>query len=105
MGHRPSPRLDRQALYDAAADAFLAGGAAVEVSTAGFRKPVGELYPDPAFLHACARRGVPLSLASDAHQPEDVGLDFAQAVALARDAGYREVMTFAEGRGRAVPLG
>ena len=105
MGHRPSPRLDLQALYDAAADAFLAGGAAVEVSTAGFRKPVGELYPDPAFLRACFKCGVPLSLASDAHQPEDVGLDFDQAVALARDAGYREVLTFAAGRGRAVPLG
>ncbi len=105
MGHRPSPRLDRQALYDAAADAFLAGGAAVEVSTAGFRKPVGELYPDPAFLHTCARRGVPLSLASDAHQPEDVGLDFDQAVVLAHDAGYREVITFAQGRRRLVPLG
>lgn len=105
MGHRPSPDLDVQALYDAAADAFLAGGAAVEVSTAGFRKPVGELYPDPRFLHACFKRGVPLSLASDAHQPEDVGLDFAQAVALARDAGYREVLTFADGQGRAVPLG
>lgn len=105
LGHRPSPRLDRQSLYDAAAEAFLAGGAAVEVSTAGLRKPVGELYPDPAFLHTCARRGVPLSLASDAHQPEDVGLDFDQAVALARDAGYREVLAFADGRGRAVPLG
>jgi histidinol-phosphatase (PHP family) len=105
MGHRPSPRLDVLALYDAAADAFLAGGAAVEVSTAGFRKPVGELYPDPAFLRACQRRGVPLSLASDAHQPEDVGLDFDQAVALARDAGYREVMAFAGGKGRLVPLG
>jgi histidinol-phosphatase (PHP family) len=105
MGHRPSPALDTQALYEAAAAAFAAGGAAVEVSTAGFRKPVGELYPVPAFLRACQRRGVPLSLASDAHQPEDVGLDFDQAVALARDCGYTEVLTFAEGRARAVPLG
>lgn len=105
MGHRPSPALDAQALYEAAADAFAAGGAAVEVSTAGFRKPVGELYPVPEFLHACRRRGVPLSLASDAHTPEDVGLDFDRAVALARDCGYTEVLTFAGGRARAVPLG
>jgi histidinol-phosphatase (PHP family) len=105
MGHRPSPALDLEALYAGAADAFAAGGVAVEVSTAGFRKPVGELYPAPAFLRACHRRGVPLSLASDAHRPEDVGLDFGAAVALARDCGYREVLTFTEGRGRAVPLG
>jgi len=105
MGHRPSPALDLEALYTEAAEAFAAGGAAVEVSTAGFRKPVDELYPTPAFLRACQRRGVPLSLASDAHRPEDVGLDFDQAVALARDCGYREVQMFAGGKGRAVPLG
>ncbi len=105
MGHRPSPALDLEALYADAADAFAAGGAAVEVSTAGFRKPVDELYPTPAFLRACRRRGVPLSLASDAHRPEDVGLDFEQAVALARDCGYRDVLTFAGGVARAVPLG
>jgi len=105
MGHRPSAALDLETLYADAAEAFVAGGVAVEVSTAGLRKPVGELYPDPAFLRACQRRGVPLSLASDAHQPEDVGLDFAQAVALARDCGYREVTAFSGGRGRAVPLG
>lgn len=105
LGHRPSAALDLEALYAQAADAFAASGAAVEVSTAGFRKPIGELYPAPAFLRACYKRGVPLSLASDAHRPEDVGLDFAQAVALARDCGYREVTAFEGGRGRAVPLG
>ena len=105
LGHRPSPALDLDALYAEAADAFAAGGAAVEVSTAGLRKPVGELYPAPALLRACARRGVPLSLASDAHRPEDVGLDFDRAVALARDCGYREVLAFAGGEGRPVPLG
>lgn len=105
MGHRPSAALDLEALYAQAADAFVAGGVAVEVSTAGLRKPVGELYPDPAFLRACYQRGVPLSLASDAHQPEDVGRDFAQAVALARDCGYRATTAFAGGQGHAVSLG
>ncbi|HEX5503902.1 MAG TPA: PHP domain-containing protein [Thermomicrobiales bacterium] len=105
MGHRPSPALDLAALYAEAAAAFAAGGAAVEVSTAGLRKPVGELYPAPAFLRACRERGVPLSLASDAHRPEDVGRDFPQAVALARACGYREVLTFAGRQARAVPLG
>jgi histidinol-phosphatase (PHP family) len=105
MGRRPSPALDLEALYAEAAEAFAAGGVAVEVSTAGLRKPVGELYPAPAFLRACQRRGVLLSLASDAHRPEDVGADFDQAVALARDAGYREVQRFAGKQACPVPLG
>jgi len=53
-------------------------GVAVEVSTAGLHKPVGELYPHPEFLQACRDAGVPVTLASDAHSPD---LDQAQAVA------------------------
>jgi histidinol-phosphatase (PHP family) len=104
MGHRPSPALALDAHYEEAAAAFAAGGVAVEVSTAGLRKPVGELYPAPAFLRACRRRGVPLSLASDAHRPEDVGADFDRAVALARDCGYREFLTFAARQSRPAPM-
>jgi histidinol-phosphatase (PHP family) len=105
MGHRPSPALDLDAQYAKVAEVFAASDVAVEVSTAGFRKPVDELYPAPGLLRACFRRGVPLSLASDAHRPEDVGLDFDQAVAFARDCGYREVSRFAGGQRRLVPLG
>ncbi|HEY8598705.1 MAG TPA: PHP domain-containing protein [Thermomicrobiales bacterium] len=105
MGHRPSAALDLAALYAEVADVFAASDVAVEVSTAGFRKPVDELYPAAGLLRACFRRGVPLSLASDAHRPEDVGLDFDRALVFARECGYREVSVFAGGRRRAVPLG
>lgn len=105
MGHRPSPALDLDGLYQATADAFAAGGVAVEVSTAGLRKPVGELYPALTLLRACHARGVPLSLGSDAHTPDDVGRDFDLAVELARAAGYREVMAFEGRRTRAARLG
>lgn len=104
MGQRPSPALNLTALYHDAAEALARSGAAVEVSTAGLRKPVGELYPDPAFLRACHDRGVPLSLASDAHMPEDVGRDFERAVELARSVGYREALIFEGRRPRAAPL-
>ena len=85
------------ALHEQAADAVAAAGVALEVSTAGLRKPVGELYPDAAFLEACARRGVPITLASDAHRPSLVGHELEQAVALARAAGCETVTVF-EGR-------
>ena len=65
-------------------------GVAVEISTAGLRKPVGELYPDPALLRACVARGVPITTASDAHVPVDVGRDFDRALALARGGRVRD---------------
>ena len=85
--------------------AAVAGGCAVEISTAGLRKPVGELYPAPGLLAAFRRAGVPLTLASDAHVAENVGRDFAAALELARVAGYETVTVF-EGRvARQEPLG
>ena len=72
------------------ADAIEAAGVCIEVSSAGLHKPVGELYPDPAMLAGHP----PITLASDAHVPQNVGRDFAQALALARAAGYEMVTVF-----------
>ena len=77
-------------------------GVALEISTNGRYKPVGELYPDPELL---AATGLPITLASDAHVPENVGRDFDLALDLARAAGY-ETLTVFEGRiARQEPLG
>ena len=80
-------------------------GVALEVSTAGLRKPVSELYPDPALLRAAQARGTPITLASDAHLPHLVGEDFDRALALAREAGYETVTVFEARHGRQEPLG
>ena len=104
-GRRPSAE-DVLLHHEETADAIeAAGGLAIEISTAGLRKPVGELYPDPAFLEACRTRGIPVTTASDAHLPDDVGRDLDQAVALARDAGYSTVTVFDGRRPRQEPLG
>ena len=98
---------ERAASFDYApvAEAIAAGGVAVEVSTAGLRKPVGELYPHPEFLAACRERGVPVTLGSDAHSPDVVGRDFDRAQELMRSAGYETVTIFERREARQEPLG
>jgi histidinol-phosphatase (PHP family) len=92
-------------LHVETADAIEAADVCVEVSAAGLHKPVGELYPDRSFLEACRERGIPITLASDAHEPAHVGRDVDKAVALAREVGYETVTVF-EGRNRRQePLG
>jgi histidinol-phosphatase (PHP family) len=76
-------------------------GVALEISTSGLHKPVGELYPDAEML---ASRP-PITLASDAHVPQNVGRDFDRALAFARAAGYETVTVFEQRRGRQEPLG
>jgi histidinol-phosphatase (PHP family) len=80
-------------------------GVAIEVSSAGLHKPHGKLYPSPAFLAAARERGLPITLASDAHVPQDVGRDLDRAVEHARSAGYDTVTVFDGREARQVPLG
>jgi histidinol-phosphatase (PHP family) len=91
--------------YTDIADAIAESGVAVEVSTAGLRKPVGELYPHPGLLAACRARGVPVTTGSDAHTPDLVGRDFDRARELLRCAGYETVTVFDGRRARQEPLG
>jgi histidinol-phosphatase (PHP family) len=91
--------------YAGVADAIAAAGVAVEVSTAGLRKPVGEVYPHPDFLAACRARGVPVTTGSDAHRPDLVGRDFDRARELLRSVGYETVTIFERRRARQEPFG
>jgi histidinol-phosphatase (PHP family) len=58
--------------WDRMAEAAASSGMAAELSSAGWRKPVGEQYPALPLLERFAARGVPLTTASDAHRKEYV---------------------------------
>jgi histidinol-phosphatase (PHP family) len=60
---RPRPDRDPRYFYEVAMEGIAASGIAVEVSTAGLRKPVGEIYPDRAFLEMVVDAGNPVALA------------------------------------------
>lgn len=66
----------------------------LEISSAGLRKPVGEIYPAQTIIEQAASMQIPITFASDAHQPEDVGYEWEQLVNSARVAGYREYRIF-----------
>ena len=104
FGRRPEPEVV-EACHEEAVVGIAEGGMAVEVSTAGLRKPVGELYPDKDFLARCRGRGVGATLASDAHVSGDVGRDFDAALELLRTAGYDTVTVFEARTARQEPLG
>ncbi|TLS35625.1 histidinol-phosphatase [Pseudalkalibacillus caeni] len=91
--------------FDRATTALSNSRTCVEISTAGLRKPIGELYPDPRLLQMCYDKKIPIVLSSDAHVPGDVGADYDKAVEFAKLAGYKELMTFNKGERKAVPLG
>lgn len=90
--------------YDRMAEAARASGMAAEVSSAGWRKPVGEAYPAPELLRRFAARGVPVTTASDAHALPDVADRAGDLRALVRSAGYTELTAFRDRLPRPVAL-
>jgi histidinol-phosphatase (PHP family) len=102
---RPLPAGDPRRYYELAIDGIAESGIAVEVSTAGLRKRAQELYPAPAFLQMCLEAGAPVALSSDAHRPQDVGADYAQALALLEELGVGELSVFERRARRLEPIG
>src|SRR4051794_34482677 len=91
---RPQPDVDPRRCYEPAIEAMLDAGVAIEVSTAGLRKPVGEIYPARAMLEMAVDAGVPVALSSDAHVPEHIGFGYDEAKALLEECGVTELAVF-----------
>ena len=98
------PRLDPTPWYEEFLRACHETGAAIEISSAGLRKPCKEIYPSLDFLKLARSMNVPITFGSDAHLPQDVGRDFSKAVALAREAGYTEFCRFEKRKKKLEPL-
>ncbi len=70
---------------------------AMEISSAGLRKPCREIYPCASIMALAADIGVSISFASDAHSVEDVAADFDILAAYARKYGYAHSVWYCKG--------
>jgi len=101
-GHRPAQ--ERTDLYAPVVEAAAVSGTAVEVSSAGLRHPASEIYPAPRFLEMFHQAGVPITLASDGHSPDQAAWGMDDVLAAARAAGYTQRLEFRRRRRSLVPL-
>lgn len=77
---------------------------AIELSTAGWRKPVGELYPSDEIVRRAKARGIPFTTASDAHAHVQQAENFDRLAAKMAEFGIHEVATFEHHQRRMVAL-
>ncbi len=101
----PRPDGDLRRYYEPAVEAFAESGVAVELSSAGWRKPVGEQYPAGAFLEMLVDAGCPIALSSDAHVPDQLGFEYDRAAELLESVGVGEIAVFERRVRRMEPLG
>jgi histidinol-phosphatase (PHP family) len=113
FGHRPSrdpgcagsfAEAGCAPLYHKFLDAAKKHNCAIELNTAGLRKDCREIYPSREILQLAFQKGVPITFGSDAHAPGEVGMNFAEAVQLAREAGYQECLRFEKRRSQSISL-
>lgn len=104
-GERPKPDGDLRRYYELAIEGIADSGIAVEVSTAGLRKPVGERYPAVPFLEMCIEAGCPIALSSDAHLPEHLGWEYESTIAWLGELGVTELAVFERRNRRLEPIG
>lgn len=91
-------------LYRRIAEMAVEASIAFELSSAGLRKPVAEAYPSSLFLEAIRSAGASITTASDAHGPQEVGVDFDRLSEIAISAGFTEVVSFTMRNSRSVRL-
>jgi histidinol-phosphatase (PHP family) len=101
----PAPEGDLRRFYERAMDGIAESDVAIEVSTAGLRKPVQEIYPAAPFLELCLEAGRPVALSSDAHLPEQLGHEYERAVEWLGGLGVEEIAVFERRERRLERLG
>ena len=102
---RPLPEKDLRFFYEPAVEAMLEGNVAMELSTAGLRKPVGEMYPARPYLEMAVEAGIPIALSSDAHITDHLAFRYDDAVKVLEEVGVKEIAVFEKRERRLEPLG
>ena len=98
------PAQDCRPLYRDFVQAAAEAGCAVELNTAGLRKECREIYPCFELLRLARENNVSITFGSDAHAPGEVGMNFAEALALARKAGYAAACRFNRRQHEFIPI-
>lgn len=93
-GYRPEESL-LLPYYNEVAAALKKANIATEINTGlAYRYPVKEMCPSPSFLQTLFEHQIPITLSSDAHFPDDIGTQLDEAIALAKQVGYEEIVYF-----------
>ncbi len=91
-GHRST--ADVASLVDETLEFIQERGLAIELSTAGWRKPVNELYPQDTVIESALAKGIPFTTASDAHSHVQLAENFSRLATKTAHLGICQISIF-----------
>jgi len=91
-GHRPCG--DVRSIINETLDFIRSRDLAIELSTAGWRKPVDELYPSDRIIKLAIEKGISFTTASDAHSHVQLAENFDRLAGKMSMLGLREVCVY-----------
>ena len=91
-GHRPCG--DVRSIVTQTLDFIASRNLAVELSTAGWRKPVNELYPSDEIIRMAIEKRIRFTTASDAHSHVQLGENYDRLAEKTQQLGIAEVCVF-----------
>ena len=98
------PTKDIKDIASNALDAIAKSDMAIEINSAGVRKPISEPYPSKELLKMAKDREIPITFGSDAHAIEQVGFARDEAYKLAKSVGYNKAVVFKDREKEYIPL-
>jgi histidinol-phosphatase (PHP family) len=101
-GHRPSAEIG--SLINETLEFIRARNLAIELSTAGWRKPVNEAYPEDRIVELAIAKRIPFTTASDAHSHAQLGQNFATLAQTMARFGIQQVCVFGKHNRTQLPL-
>jgi histidinol-phosphatase (PHP family) len=101
-GHRLSGEIG--SLINETLDLIRARDLAIELSTAGWRKPVNELYPSDSIIVLAMNKNISFTTASDAHSHAQLGDKFPILAQRMATLGIQQVCVFEKHNRTQLPL-
>lgn len=78
-------------------DVIAQAGPIIEVNTRGiYQKRSPTTYPSPWVLELICKKGIPITLSSDAHHPDDIINQFSDTATLLKEIGFKKISLLRE---------
>ena len=102
FGHRPKKEI--KTFVEDVLKLIKEKGLTVEMSTAGRRKPVNEIYRKEEIIKMIKDLDIPITTASDAHTAKDLGHSYDRLYEVLKKYGFTKVAVFEKHKMRLLPI-